>query len=204
MGNSAFTKVTNRNARSKSSFPDAAQQYGIAHSLLSYQWGKESHAELSCDAPWPHWSVSPRAGTSLLSWETTSQVTIPQHEEHHPSSTAEPFPSTSPPYQWLLQFSCCRLCIHKSTLWNAPIQEQCNKTHLYYWNINCVCKETSFVFFPHELPSHLPQYLQSWAQNRTEVREKLFTAPWGSALRGANCAQPTVKSWKTEASHIHI
>lgn len=76
----------------------------------------------------------------------TSQVTIPQHEEHQPSSTAEPHSSTSPPYQWLLQFSCCRLCIHKSNLWNAPIREQCNKIHLYYWNINYVCKET--VFFP--------------------------------------------------------
>lgn len=27
---------------------------------------------------------------------------------------------------------------------------------------------------------------------------------WASALRGANCAQPMVKSWITETSHIHI
>lgn len=100
------------------------------------------------------------------SLEISSQVTIPQHQEHHPSSTAEPYSSTSPPHQWLLQFSCCRLCIHKSTLWNAPIQEQCNKIHLYYWNINYVCKETGFFF--HELPSHLLQLCR--AEHRTGQR----------------------------------
>lgn len=71
-------------------------------------------------------------------------VTIPQHEEHRPSFTAEKNSSTPPPYQWLLQFSCRRHCIHKSILWNAPIRERCNKIHLYYWNINYVCKETGF------------------------------------------------------------
>lgn len=27
---------------------------------------------------------------------------------------------------------------------------------------------------------------------------------WASALRGGNCAQPMVKSWITETSHIHL
>lgn len=159
--------------------------------------------------------LSPRAGTSFLSWETTSQVTIPQHEEHQPSSTAEPYSSTSPPYQWLLQFSCRRLCIHKSNLWNAPIQEQCNKIHLYYWNINYVCKETVF-FFPWapqppppvsaELSTEQDRGDSAW-RGCSQAPSQLLTPSvlfWASALRGTNSAQPMVKSWRTETSHILI
>lgn len=56
-----------------------------------------------------------------------------------------------PLYRQLLWFTCCRSCIHKSTLRNAPIREWRNKTHAYYWNSN-VCLQRNCLF-----PSWLPQ-----------------------------------------------
>lgn len=96
---------------------------------------------------------SPRVGTAL----TTAENELPDRNSPARGASSQlpqlrHIPAHSHPlYRQLLWFTCCRSCIHKSTLRNAPIRERRNKTHAYYWNSN-VCLQRNCLF-----PSWLPQ-----------------------------------------------
>jgi len=49
-----------------------------------------------------------------------------------------------PPYRPRLWVTHCCFCIHKSTLYNVPSWERCNKIHSYYWNINTCLQRNVF------------------------------------------------------------